>query len=70
MKVLTLLVCVFWCAFSADGRRWLGSISFQVGSYGAKADGKTDDSAVRSIFFSFLELIDVHETFAELLFIY
>jgi hypothetical protein len=46
VHVLALVGCVFWCAFHVDAGRQLGGNTFQVGSYGAKADGQTDDSAV------------------------
>ncbi|KAF3341755.1 exopolygalacturonase [Carex littledalei] len=46
LNVLILLVCVFWCSFNADARtrKLTSTNSFLVGNYGARADGRTDDS--------------------------
>ncbi|KAJ3687334.1 hypothetical protein LUZ61_016498 [Rhynchospora tenuis] len=47
VKVLTLLVCVLLCAFAAAAGSPAAADDatiFNVGSYGARADGQTDDS--------------------------
>jgi polygalacturonase len=56
LKVLALLVCASWCAFhaaagkqkdpAADSQDAPAAATFNVGSYGAHADGQTDDSNV------------------------
>jgi polygalacturonase len=56
LKVLALLVCASWCAFHAAAGKnpaadsqdaaTAAAATFNVGSYGARADGQTDDSNV------------------------
>ncbi|KAJ4809393.1 Pectin lyase-like superfamily protein [Rhynchospora pubera] len=47
LKVLALFVCISWCAFAEAGDVEMdgaAGATFSVGTYGARADGKTDDS--------------------------